>query len=87
MPQVRQPAVFDAPPGADEGDGVAEGVDLGQHVAREQDRASALALLAHAVLEGRFHQRIEPRGGFVEHQQLDIGGQRSDEHHLLAIAL
>lgn len=33
-----------------------------------------------------FHQRVEPGRWLVEQQQLDVGGERGDERHLLPVA-
>ena len=38
-------------------------------------------------LEDRLHQRVEARGRLVEHQQLDVGGERGDQGDLLPVAL
>ena len=38
------------------------------------------------LLEDLLHQRIEPGGGLVEHEQLDVGGERGDERDLLPVS-
>jgi hypothetical protein len=45
--------------GTDDRDSITEGLDLGEDVAGEQNRASRGAHLAHDVLEDDLHQRIE----------------------------
>ena len=47
----------------------------------------AAALLGDAVAEHRLHQRVEAGGRLVQQQQLDVGGQRRDQGHLLPVAL
>ena len=85
--QLGQRAVLHGPTGAQDADPVAERLDLGQDVAREQHRAAGAGLLAHALREHRLHQRVEARGGLVEQQQLDVGGERGDQRHLLPVPL
>ena len=43
--------------------------------------------LADRVLEHGLHQRVEPRRGLVEDQQLGVRRQRGHQRHLLAVAL
>jgi hypothetical protein len=43
--------------------------------------------LRDAVLELGLHQWVETRGGLVQHEQLDVGGQRRDQRDLLPVAL
>ena len=72
--QLGQRAGLDAPARADDADPVAEPLDLGEDVARQQHgRAAAVAELVDAVLEHLLHQRVEPGGRLVEHQQLHVG--------------
>jgi hypothetical protein len=62
----------------DDGDPVAQRLDLGEDVAGQQDGPPALALFLDAVAEDRLHQRVETRGGLVQQEQLDVGGERRD---------
>ena len=66
---------------------VGEGLDLAEDVARQQDRAALLAPLADDLLEGLFHERVQPGGGLVEHEQVGVGGEGGDEGDLLPVAL
>ena len=75
------------PAPADDGHPVGKGLDLAEDVARQQDRAALLAPLADDLLEGLFHERVEPGGGLVEHEQVDVGGEGGDEGDLLPVAL
>ncbi len=45
------------------------------------------ALLGDALAEHRSYQGIEARTGFIQDQQLDVGGERGDQRDLLPIAL
>ena len=56
--------------GPDDAHPVAQRLDLGEDVARQQHRAALVAHLLDAALEHRLHQRVEPRGRLVEDQQL-----------------
>jgi O-methyltransferase involved in polyketide biosynthesis len=56
-------------------------------VAGEEHGAPRPPLLVDAFAEDLLHQGIQARRGLVEHEQLDVGGQRGDERHLLAVAL
>jgi hypothetical protein len=67
-------------------DTVADRLDLGQDVAREQHSAPCVPHLVDALLEHLGHQRIKAAGGLVEDQQLDVARERGHERHLLAIA-
>ena len=54
---------LDRPAGADDAHPVAQRLDLGEDVAREQHGPPVLARLLDAVLEDRLHERIEPEVG------------------------
>ena len=71
----------------DDQDAVAQRLDLGEDMARQQHGLAVGQHLADDVLEDRLHQRIEAGGGLVEHEELRLSGQRCDEGHLLAVAL
>ena len=75
------------PAPADDGHPIGQGLDLAEDVTRQQDRAAILAPLADDVLEGLFHERVEPGGRLVEHEQVGVGGERRDEGDLLPVAL
>ena len=47
----------------------------------------AVAQLADDVLEDDLHQRVETGGRLVQEVELDVGGERRDERHLLPVAL
>jgi hypothetical protein len=85
--QLGERAALHGPPPADDAHAVAQGLDLGQDVAREEHRATLPAGFGHADAEDALHEGVEPRGGLVEQQQLDVGGQGGDEGHLLPVAL
>ena len=85
--QLGQRPGLDRPARADDRHPVAQGLDLGEDVAREQHRPPVLARLLDAGLEDGLLERVEPRGRLVEHEQLGVGGERGDERHLLAVAL
>ena len=88
MAQVGQGAGLDRAAVPDDGDPVAERLDLGQDVAGQQHGAVAAAhLLADHLAEHRLHQRVQAGGRLVEQQQLDVGGERGDQRHLLPVAL
>ena len=72
---------------ADDADTIGQRLGLGQDVAGEQDTASARLLRGDLLLEDGLHERVEARCRLVEDQQLDVGGQRRDDGHLLAVAL
>jgi hypothetical protein len=56
-------------------------------VAGEQDGAALGADLVDAVLEHALHERVEPGGGLVQDEELDVGRERRDQPDLLAVAL
>jgi hypothetical protein len=87
VPQLRQRPRLDGTTGAHDADPVAERLDLGEDVARQQDRATPLPGLAHAGLEDLLHERVQARGRLVQQQQLDVGGERCDQRDLLPVAL
>ena len=73
--------------GADDAHPIAERLDLGEDVARQQHRAALVADLLDAGLEHRLHQRVEAGGRLVEDQQLGRRRQARDQRHLLPVAL
>jgi len=71
----------------DDAQPVAECLDLAEDVAREEYRAALRADRVDLLAEDRFHERVEARGGFVEDEQVDVGGEGGDEGDLLPVAL
>ena len=86
-PQVGERSGRHGPAPSDDAHPVGQGLDLAQDVTRQQDGAARLAPLAEDLLEGPFHERVQPGGGLVEHQQVDVGGERCDQRDLLPVAL
>ena len=78
---------LDAAAGPDDAHPVTQPLDLGQDVARQQDRVAAGAEVVDAGLEDRLHDRVEARRRLVQDEELDVGGQRRHERHLLPVAL
>lgn len=87
MAQLVQRAALDGAALADDADPITQRLDLGQDMAGEQDGAPLPTGVADAALELRLHEGVEPGGGLVQDQQLDITGEGGDEGHLLAVAL
>lgn len=87
MAQVAQRARLDRAAVADDADAVAQGLDLGEDVARQQHRAALLAFLLDDLLEGGLHERVEAGGRFVEHEQVHAGREGGDDGDLLPVAL
>ena len=85
--QLGQGPGGDGPALADDADPVGERLDLGEDVAGEQHGDALGSALADDLLEGLLHQRVQPGGRLVEHQQLDLGGERGDQRDLLPVAL
>ena len=85
--QVREGAGLDDPAVADDRHVVAQGLDLGEGVARQQHRAAGAPFVLDAVAEGLGHERVEPGGRLVEQQQLGLGGEGGDERDLLPVPL
>ena len=80
-------AGFDGPPGPDDRHPLAQRLDLGEDVARQQDGRTGRRDLVHALAKNLFHQRIQARGRFVEQQQPRVRGERGHQCHLLPVAL
>ena len=76
----------DEPPLPDDRDAVADALDLGEHVGREEDRPSVGLERIEDLVERALHQRIEALGRLVENRQLGIVLQRLDDADLLAHA-
>ena len=85
--QVGEAAGGDGATPADDAHPVGQRLDLVEDVAGEQHGDAVLPPLAHALLEGLLHQRVEPGRGLVEDEQVRLRGQRGDEGDLLAVAL
>jgi hypothetical protein len=86
--QVGERAGLHGPTVTDDGEPVAQRLDLGQDVAGQQHGAAAAALLLPDDLtEHLLHQRVQARGRLVQQQQLHIRGRRGDQRHLLPVTL
>ena len=68
-------------------DAVAGPLDLGQDVAREEDRPALGARLADQLVERLLDERIEPGRRLVEDEQLGPVLEGDDEPDLLLVAL
>ncbi len=66
---------------------VAQLLDLGEDMTRQQDGGAVLGDFVNAGLKSLFHQRVQARGRLVEDVELGVGGERRDDRHLLPIAL
>ena len=75
----------DDPPIPHDRDRVAHPLDLIQVVRGQEDRASAVAVLADHRHELLLHQRVKPGRRLVEHQQLRVVEQRLDQPDLLSV--
>src|SRR5262245_24068412 len=64
---------------------VAEGLDLGQDVARKQHGPALGPDLPDAVLEDGLHQGVETGRRLVEEKEFGVGGERRHQANLLAI--
>ena len=78
---------LDEPAVADDRDAVAGPLDLGQDVARQEDRPALGLRLADERVERLLDQRVQARGGLVEDQQLRPVLERDHEPDLLLVAL
>ena len=87
VPQLGQGAALDDPPRAHDAHVIAEGLDLGEDVARQQDGPPVRSLGAQVLGEDALHERVEPRRRLVEEEELDVGGERRDERDFLPVAL
>ena len=87
VPQLVHRALFDEPALAQDADPITQGLDLRQDVRGQEDRLPAVLRFVHGSAERLLHQRIQPRGRFVEHQHVGPRRERGDEHDLLAVAL
>ena len=72
---------------ADDRDPVAGPLDLGQDVARQEDRPAVGHRLADELEERLLDERVETRRRLVEDQQLGSVLERDDEPDLLLVAL
>ena len=73
------------PPVADDRDSVADPLDLVEVVGGQEDRASAIAVLADHGHELLLHQRVKPGRRLVEHEQLRVVEQCLDQPDLLSV--
>ena len=78
---------LDEPAVADDRDAVAGPLDLGQDVARQEDRPTLGPRLADERVERLLDERIEARRRLVEEQQLRPVLERDHEADLLLVAL
>ena len=85
--QRLDPVDPDQPALADDRDPVAGLLDLGQDVAREEDRAALGLRLADDLVERLLDERVEARRRLVEDQQVGPVLERDDQADLLLVAL
>ena len=71
---------------ADDPDPVGDVLHLREHVGRQEHRAPVGRGLAQELVEGLLHQRVEPGGRLVEHEQFGPVRERLDEPDLLLVA-
>ena len=84
---VVQGAVLHGASGTDNGDGVTEGLHLGQDVAGEQDGGALFCGLDHALAEDLLHEGVQAGGGLVEDEEVHRLAQGGDKGDLLPVAL
>ena len=84
--QVVDPLDRDQPAVADDPDPVADALDLVELVRGEEDRAAALAFLAHQGEELLLHQRVQAARRLVEDEQVGAVEEGEDQADLLAVA-
>ena len=87
MAQFGQRPLVDQLALLEDADPVADGLDLAENVRGKEHSLAAFLGGRDAVPEHHLHQRVEPAGGLVQHQQVRPGGQRGDKLHLLPVAL
>src|SRR3546814_6905097 len=66
---------------------VAQSLGMRHHMGRKQDRRAALALAPDQHLQPFLVDRVEPRKGLVEHDQVGRVDDRPDQLHHLRHAL
>lgn len=66
-------------------DAIADALDLGQNVRREEDRPSLPTQVVQQLLERPLHQRVESFGRLVENRDRRIVLERLDDAYLLGI--
>src|SRR5450759_2858778 len=87
VPHLLQRAELDQLSSAQDCQAVAERLHLGKYVRGEEDGLSVRLGLVDAQPEGLFHQRVEPAGRLVHHQQVRPRHQRGEDAQLLAVPL
>ncbi len=70
--------------GADDRDAIADPLNLGEHMAREEDRVPLVPEVLEDAVEGVLHQRVEPLGRLIQDGELRIVLERLDHADLLA---
>lgn len=85
--QFGQRAHLDKGSVTQDGDAVAQRLNLAQDVGRQEDGLPTPARRTDALPKALFHQRVEPGGGLVQEQKIGAAHQRCDQHDLLAIPL
>ena len=87
MSQLGERARLDDASGADDAHVIAELLDLGEDVARQECADALIAPLADDVGEDALHEWVQARRGLVEQEQFDVGGEGGHEGDLLPVAL
>ena len=84
--ELRQVGDPHEPPRADDPHLVADVLDLGEDVRREEYRGAAVALFAQQAVELLLVQRVEPARGLVEDEQVRRVHEGEDDAELLLVA-
>ena len=84
---VAERSHVDEPTGTQDADPVAQRLDLREDVRRQEYGLAVRDRFGDAFTKCAFHQRVEARGRFVEHEQIGAHHEGGDQGDLLAVAL
>ena len=84
--QIGKSGDFHQDAAAQNADPVADRFHLAQLMRAEKHRLAALLGLSQTLTKRPFHQRVQPAGGLIQHQQRRPGREGADQSHLLPIA-
>ncbi len=86
MAHLGEGADLHQPPGSEDGNPLAEGLDLAEDVRGKEYRLAVLLGFGDAVAECLLHEGVEAAGWLIKDEQVGAPHERRNQHQFLAVA-